>query len=116
VLPGGGWWIARAAEATQGRVRRWLAGHAIEPVEDAIQWVFTQQSLKAVTLLGHQDCLWYGQFHRGATPGTIVRHVGEDLYRAAEELREWAPAHIAIAAWLVTFDTEGHAAARRVFG
>jgi hypothetical protein len=89
-IPGGAWWVARAANATRSRARRWIAGRVAESVEDAVESALQRQSLKAVELLGHEGCGWYERVSRGASAGEQVRRQGEDLFVAAEELARWS--------------------------
>ena len=89
-VPGGAWWIARAANATRSRARRWLAGRVAESLEDAIEQALARRTLVSIELLGHQGCGWYERLARNATPGELVRRQGEDIYVAAEEIARWS--------------------------
>jgi hypothetical protein len=112
-IPGGPWWVARAANATKTRARRWIAGRVAGSVEEAIEAALSRSSLRAVELLGHQGCAWYERFDRRATPGELVRKQGEDLYLAAEELARWS--RLPVAGRIVLEGTPG-ARVRTLFG
>jgi hypothetical protein len=113
-VPGGAWWVARAANATRSRARRWVAARVADSVEDAIEAALARQSLKAVELLGHQGCGWYSRVSRGATQGELVRRQGEDLYVAAEELARWS--RLPVAGRIVLESADGGSIVRTLFG
>jgi hypothetical protein len=104
-VPGGAWWVARAANATRSRTRRWIAGRVADSLEDAIETALARRSLKAVELLGHQGCSWYGRVGRSASAGELVRRQGEDLFVAAEELARWS--RLPVAGRIVLDEPEG---------
>lgn len=112
-VPGGPWWIARAASATRNRARRWIAGRVAESLEDAIEAALARRSLKAVELLGHEGCAWYERVGRNATSGELVRRQGEDLYIAAEEVARWSK--LPVAGRMILASTGG-ATVRTLFG
>ncbi len=112
-VPGGAWWVARAANATRSKARRWIAGKVADSVEDAIESALARRTLKSVELLGHQGCGWYDRVSRNATAGELVRRQGEDLYIAAEELARWS--RLPVAGRIVLEDADG-ALVRTLFG
>ncbi|MCA9829370.1 MAG: hypothetical protein R3B97_02530 [Dehalococcoidia bacterium] len=113
-VPGGPWWVARAASATRSKTRRWLAGRVAEPIESAVRSALGLPSLQAIELVGHEGCTWYTRTARGATPGELVRRQGEDLYLAAEELARWS--RLPVAGRIVLARAEGGAVVRTLFG
>jgi hypothetical protein len=89
-IPGGPWWVARAASANEGRVKRFITGSLV-PMEELARRFLGDTTLAEVVLIAHQGCRWYRDADRRATAGELVRKQGEDLYRAAAEVRRWAP-------------------------
>lgn len=113
-VPGGPWWVARAASATRSKTRRWIAGRVAEPIETAVRAALGLPSLQAIELLGHEGCTWYARTARGTTAGELVRRQGEDLYLAAEELARWS--RLPVAGRIVLLQPGGGAAVRTLFG
>lgn len=72
-IPGGPWWLAQDAGATEGRVRRWIVGN-LTPVQDAVRSLLGERSLGEVVLLGHQGCSWYRRLQPKSSEGDLVRH------------------------------------------
>jgi hypothetical protein len=112
-VPGGAWWVARAANATRSRTRRWIAGRVADSLEDAIESALARRSLKAVELLGHEGCGWYDRVGRRATAGELARRQGEDLFVAAEEVARWS--RLPVAGRIVLGDADG-STVRTLFG
>ncbi len=99
-IPGGPWWMARAAAASEGRVKRWIAGN-ITPLQDAASRFLGDADLGEVVLIAHQGCTWYRRSEPKVSPGALVRKQGEDMYRAAEEIRRWATHYVRVSGFIV---------------
>ncbi|MCC7366707.1 MAG: hypothetical protein IT303_20280 [Dehalococcoidia bacterium] len=112
-VPGGAWWVAQAADLTEGRVKKvLLRGRA--PVKEVVELLLDRVSLRQVVVLGHQDCGWYRREARAVTAGELVRRIGADMLRAREEIERWAPRRITVEGYMLT-DSGGQADFRKLF-
>ncbi|MGH8431693.1 MAG: hypothetical protein ACREUF_14955 [Solimonas sp.] len=105
-LPGSAWWLAQAAELTEGRIKRIVLGGR-QPVRDVVDAILSSSALRQVVLLGHQECAWYRQQFPRLSPGDLVREQGNDLIRAREEVWRWSERNFAINGWIVVAAGEG---------
>jgi hypothetical protein len=99
-LPGGAWWLAEAANFSEGRLKRMLLGGRL-PAREAVEAMLGATALREVVLLGHQDCAWYRQRFPRHTPGDLVREQGADILRARAEIARWAPRALPVSGWLL---------------
>jgi len=113
-VPGGAWWVARAASATKSKARRMIAGRLAGNVEEAIESALSRRTLKGVELLGHQGCGWYERLAKSASAGELVRKQAEDLYLASEELARWS--RLPVSGRIVLDAGGGAATVRTLFG
>jgi len=89
LLPGGCWWLAEAATATSGRLRKVLVGEHV-PVRDALTRFIGDSGITRVILLGHQGCEWYRQRFPEASEGMRLKQAGADMFTARDELQRIA--------------------------
>ena len=113
-VPGGAWWLAKAASLSESRVRRFIMGE-LKPVREGMRALVDSQGLREVVLIAAQDCAWYRRLYPRLSPGDVVRRQGEDMFRARDEARRWTGRPIAISGHILTFDSEGLVTFRTVF-
>ena len=84
LLPGGCWWLAEAAVASAGRLKRAVMNRsaAIDGVRALLA-----ATRGPVALVGHQDCSWYRSRYLGLSPGEVVKRIGTDIYSARDEMQ-----------------------------
>ena len=82
LIPGGPWWIARAAPAGQSRIGKWIAAGTRHRLADILQdWIERREAL-AVEIAGHEGCSWYEREYPSVSAGERVRRQGEDIAAA----------------------------------
>lgn len=113
-VPGGAWWLAKAASLSEGRVRRFIMGE-LKPVREGMRALVDSQGLREVVLIAAEDCAWYRRLYPRLSPGDIVRRQGEDMLRARDEARRWSGRAITISGHILTFDGEGAVTFRTIF-
>jgi hypothetical protein len=114
VIPGGAWWLAQAAEMTEGRIKRIvLAGR--QPVREVVESFIDSSELELVVLAGHQGCSWYRRRYPRHSAGELIREQGEDMLRARQEVERWAGRRLAVTGWILHADASGKASGRRLF-
>jgi hypothetical protein len=87
LLPGGPWWVARAAPAGQSRVGKWIASGARHRLADLLQgWIERRETL-AFEIAGHEGCSWYEREYPSISAGERVRRQGEDVVAAVSATR-----------------------------
>ncbi len=114
VVPGGAWWIAQAAELTEGRIKRIVLGGR-HPVRDVMDSFLDSSALELVVLAGHQGCSWYRRRYPRHSAGELVREQGADMLRARDEVERWAGRRLAVTGWILLADASGQASGRRLF-
>lgn len=90
-VPGGSWWLARAAGSGQSRVRRWAAQAAAGAVRESVHGWLSRTGLASIEIVGHEGCDWYRRQHPHASAGDLVRIQGDDLVAALTEATMLAP-------------------------
>ncbi|MGH2608323.1 MAG: hypothetical protein ACRDHF_04475 [Tepidiformaceae bacterium] len=114
VIPGGAWWLAQAAELTEGRIKRIVLGGR-HPVRDVMDSFLDSSALELVVLAGHQGCSWYRRRYPRHSAGELVREQGADMLRARDEVERWAGRRLAVTGWILLADASGQASGRRLF-
>jgi hypothetical protein len=114
VVPGGAWWLAQAAELTEGRIKKLVLGGR-QPVRNVVESFLDSSALEMVVLAGHQGCSWYRRRYPRHSPGDLVREQGADILRAREEVERWAGRRLAVTGWILLSDESGATSARRLF-
>ena len=112
-IPGGAWWLAQAAELTEGRIKRVLLGGR-HPVKEVVDSFIDSSVLELVVLVGHQGCSWYRRRYPRHSPGDLVREQGADILRARDEVEKWAGRRLAVTGWMLVADEAGNAMGRRL--
>lgn len=105
LLPGGAWWLAEAAEATSGRLKRLVSGR-LGAVE-AVSAMLAGPEIEAVVLVGHTECGWYRERLPGVGPGEMVKRVGTALFTGREELRRLAKRPIPVRGVMLVHGADG---------
>jgi hypothetical protein len=84
LLPGGCWWLAEAANASGGKLKRLVTGRIA--AFEGVTSMLSSPGIIEIALVGHQDCEWYRDRFPRLTPGELIKRVGADMYTAREEL------------------------------
>lgn len=105
LLPGGAWWLAEAADATSGRLKRMVAGR-IGAVEAVSAWL-ADPLIERVIIVGHQDCAWYRERHPGLPAGELIKRLGAAMYAGRDELVRLARRPVRVRGVVLVVGTEG---------
>jgi hypothetical protein len=105
-VPGGPWWLAKAASLSESRVKRIILGE-LKPVREAMRSLVDSHDLRELVLIAAQDCAWYRRLYPRLSPGETVRRQGEDMVRARDEALRWAGRPISVSGHILTFDAQG---------
>lgn len=89
VVPGGAWWLAQAASAGEGRLRKFLL-HGRVPAQEFVDTFLRGRGLKRVVMVGHQDCRWYHEMNPKLSDEEILRLQTSHILRARNEIDRWA--------------------------
>ena len=113
LAPGGCWWLAEAANASSGRLKRIVASRS--SAFEGVAAVLADASLARVLLTAHQECTWYRRQLPNTGPGDLVRRMGADMYAARDEAQRLAKRPLAVSGAVLTRDATGAWQARELF-
>jgi hypothetical protein len=113
LVPGGCWWLAQAAEATSGRLKRMVASRS--SAFEGVASILGSAQLYRVVLTAHQDCSWYRRQFPGLGPGDLVRHMGADMYTARDEAVRLAKRALPVTGTVFTRGGDGSWGAKGLF-
>lgn len=110
-LPGGAWWLAKAAGRTEGRFKRVVLGRL--PVRDFLDSFLAGRDVRRAVLLGHGECVWYREAEPRLSAGDLIRLQGEHMVRARDEIKRWLP-RLEVSGYIVQAEGDG-SAGRKIF-
>lgn len=113
LVPGGCWWLAEAAGAASGRLKRMVASRSA--AFEGVAATLADPGLAQVLLTAHQDCTWYRRIAPGLGAGDLVRRMGADMYAARDEAQRLAKRKLPVAGVVLTRDAAGDWRGRELF-
>ena len=113
LVPGACWWLAQAAEATSGRLKRMVASRS--SAFEGVAAILGSAQLERAVLTAHQDCSWYRRQFPALGPGDLVRRMGADMYTARDEAARLAKRALPVTGTVVTRGAAGSWAAKALF-